>query len=112
MTECGGGVVAVLMNGDAQVQGNIVLSTNSLTLALHDAVPVYRVPVGTAFLAELMYAPDGTPSSVFDQVAMRGEPQASSGTVSRSIASCIRKTPTPSPAGGFGLFHSWVWVRT
>lgn len=65
------------------------------------------VPAGSTFLAELMYAPDGTSADLFDAVAVRlGAP--ASFTFPGIFIGGTRTAPIVVP-GGFGLFEVRVW---
>jgi uncharacterized protein (TIGR03382 family) len=67
------------------------------------------VPRGSAFQAELMFAPDGTPLDAFDSVAVRlGDPVSFNAPIAGVFLGGIRTAPI-TPAGGFGLFQVRVW---
>ena len=100
---------AVLVTASVYPQGSINFGNNSSTCVYCDFVNGQKVPVGTAFLAELMYAPDGTPSDIFDQEAVRIGAPASFGPVPGVFAGGARTVQYLSPAGGFGLFQVRVW---
>src|SRR5256885_16808467 len=100
---------AVLVTASVSPQGSLNFGNNSSTCVYCDFVNGQKVPVGTAFLAELMYAPDGTSSDIFDRVAVRIGAPASFGPVPGVFAGGARTVQYLSPAGGFGLFQVRVW---
>jgi hypothetical protein len=68
-----------------------------------------RLPVGSTYQVELMYAPDGTPAPDFAATAVRIGTAASFGPVSGFFAGGGRTVDSITPAGGFGLFQVRVW---
>jgi len=99
--------LAVIATLSSYGQGTVSFA-NSSTTKVTDSAGV-AVPLGTRFTAELMYAPDGTPGAVFDQVATRVGATASIFPVAGQFSGGGRTVTTLSPAGGFGLFQVRVW---
>jgi hypothetical protein len=91
-------------------QGSVNFQNSTTTrVYLCDGTPV---PAGNRFNAELMYAPDGTPSYAFDVVATRvGAPASFGGSlmIPGIFVGGGRTVQTITPPGGFGLFQVRVW---
>jgi hypothetical protein len=69
-----------------------------------------RIPVGSAYQAELMYAPDGTSGAEFDSMAIRIGAPANFGPTAGFFSGGGRTVNSLQPAGGFGLFQVRVWT--
>ena len=69
-----------------------------------------RIPVGSVYQAELMYAPDGTSAAEYDSLAIRIGGPANFGPTAGFFSGGGRTVDTLSPAGGFGLFQVRVWT--
>jgi len=107
--------LAVLATLSSYGQGSVNFANASATaVTLADGT---RVPVGTRFLAELMYAPDlgGAipPEAAFDAVATRVGATSSFGGSAQVLPGIFqgggRTVSSISPSGGFGLFQVRVW---
>jgi hypothetical protein len=90
-------------------QGSVLFQNSAPTrVFLFDGSPV---PVGSTYVAELIFAPDGTALSSFYMVAMRlGATTTFGGSlgVAGLFQGGTRIAPT-AIAGGFGLFQVRVW---
>ena len=94
----------------ACAQGSVNFANSSATAVYCDFVGPggQRVPAGSYFMAELMYAPDGTPTDAFNSVAIRvGAP--ASFFLPGLFAGGGRTVQSITPSGGFGLFQVRVW---
>jgi hypothetical protein len=69
-----------------------------------------RIPVGSTYQAELMYAPDGTATLDYDYMAIRIGAPANFGPVAGFFSGGGRTIDSITPAGGFGLFQVRVWA--
>jgi hypothetical protein len=69
-----------------------------------------RIPVGSAYQAELMYAPDGTSAAEYDSMAIRIGAPANFGPTAGFFSGGGRTVDSIQPAGGFGLFQVRVWT--
>jgi hypothetical protein len=94
---------------NALAQGSVVFSNaGGQPVLCGDGVT--RIPVGSTFQAELVFAPDGTSSADFDSFAARVGPAASFGPVPGYFSGGGRTVDVITPAGGFGLFQVRVWA--
>src|SRR5256885_8848034 len=86
-------------------QGSIVFRNNGLALVFVETAPgvTTRVPVGSQFSVELMFAPDGTPLEAFDSVAVRVGAAITFGPGAGIFDGGIRRIDAVTPAGGGGL---------
>ena len=102
--------LGVIFSGtEAFAQGTVNFANNSFSAVYCDFVGGQRVPRGPFFQAELMYAPDGTPTDLFDTVAIRlGAAATFNSPVDGIFIGGARTAPTASP-GGIGLFQVRVW---
>jgi hypothetical protein len=95
-------------------QGSINFANNNATrvsLITATSGSTTFVPVGTQFLADLIFAPDGTAVDAFSSVAVRVGAPAS--FVSPGVFNGGGRTVVQlNPAGGFGLFQVRVWDTT
>src|SRR2546422_5875541 len=87
-------------------QGTVNFANSFATrVFLEDGMPV---PAGSTFLAELMFAPDGTPLATFDAVAVRLGRAANFGGglgAPGVFQDGARTAVQISPGGGFGFFQ-------
>lgn len=104
-------IAALVMCGGVKVlaQGSVVFS-NAGGQAVISCIDGTRIPVGSTYQVELMYAPDGTASTDFDTMALRIGGAANFGPTPGFFSGGGRTVASIQPAGGFGLFQVRVWT--
>jgi hypothetical protein len=100
--------MAVLAAVNSFGQGSVVFSYAAGT-PIYLADGVTRVPTGSAYQVELVYAPDGTSSTDFATMAVRQGGAANFGPTTGYFSGGGRTIDTIQPAGGFGLFQVRAW---
>ena len=102
-------LVALLAGLNVRGQGSVVFANNSATrVYLITSTGSTPVPAGSQFNAELVFAPDGTPTAAFDAVATRVG--AAITFFSPGLFNGGGRTAQfITPAGGFGLFQVRAW---
>jgi hypothetical protein len=103
--------LAAVASLSAYGQGSVNFANNSATrVILRDSTGATTfVPVGTRFSAELVFAPDGTATDVFQTAATRVGATASFSPVAGQFSAGGRTAAGVVPPGGFGLFQIRVW---
>jgi hypothetical protein len=104
--------LAAVASLSAYGQGSVNFANNAATrVNFRDASTgaTTFVPAGTRFSAELVFAPDGTPTDAFLQAATRLGPVASFAPVAGQFNAGGRTATGVVPPGGFGLFQVRVW---
>jgi MYXO-CTERM domain-containing protein len=100
--------MAALMAVNAFGQGSVVFSNaGGQPLSLSDGTA--RIPIGSTYQVELMYAPDGTSAADFDTMAVRQGNVASFNPTPGFFSGGGRTVDTIQPPGGFGLFQVRAW---
>lgn len=94
-------------------QGSVVFSNSGGSPVTYQGVPGQtdgaRVAVGSAYQAELVYAPDGTSAADFATMAVRQGGVANFGPTPGFFSGGGRTVDSIQPPGGFGLFQVRVW---
>jgi len=110
--------LAALTSLSSYGQGSVTFANTSTSLVrLKDGTAVPRNAVGGTYVAELLYAADGsvpfgnpTADAAFGAVATRVGATASFSTPAAGVFSGGGRTITSiTPPGGFGLFQARVW---
>jgi len=105
--------LAALTSISSYGQGSVTFANGSTSLVrLQDGTAVPRQAVGGTYVAELLYAADGTPNTAetFGLVGTRVGATATFGTPAAGVFSGGGRTITQiTPPGGFGLFQVRVW---
>jgi hypothetical protein len=87
-------------------QGSVIFSNiGGEPVTLADGIT--RVPIGSTYQVELMFAPDGTVD--FDSMAVRQGNVASFGGLPGYFSGGGRTVEEIRPAGGYGLFQVRAW---
>src|SRR5262245_53903914 len=94
-------LLALAFGSSIYAQGTVAFLNNSRSRVC--LFPDTFVPVGSTFLAELMYAPDGTAPGEFDAIAVRLGGSAGFAPLPGYFYGGNRTAPTATP-GGFGMF--------
>jgi hypothetical protein len=104
-------VAALVVCGGAKAlaQGSVVFS-NSGGQPVISCIDGSRIPVGSTYQAELVYAPDGTLEADYYFMAVRLGGAANFGPTPGFFAGGARTVASIQPAGGFGLFQVRVWT--
>jgi hypothetical protein len=107
------GALAMVAAVSSYGQGSVNFANSGTTSRVwYEAQPgaaTTWVPVGNQFSVELMYAPDGTPSTAFDAAAVRVGGTASFSPQGGLFSGGGRTVTQITPAGGFGMFQVRVW---
>jgi hypothetical protein len=93
----------------ALAQGSVVFS-NSGGQPVISCIDGSRIPVGSSYQVELVYAPDGTLEANFNTMAVRLGNSANFGPTPGFFSGGARTVASIQPAGGFGLFQVRVWT--
>lgn len=103
--------LAAVASLSAYGQGSVNFANSTATrVILRDASGATTfVPTGTRFTAELVFAPDGTPTDAFTQAATRVGATASFFPTAGQFNAGGRTAAGVVPPGGFGLFQVRVW---
>jgi hypothetical protein len=89
-------------------QGSVIFG-NAGGTAVTLADGTTRVPTGSTYQAELVYAPDGTAAADFATMAVRQGNVAGFGPTAGFISGGGRTIDTITPPGGFGMFQIRAW---
>jgi hypothetical protein len=100
--------MAALVAVNSFGQGSVVFSYAAGT-PIYLADGVTRVPTGSAYQVELVYAPDGTSSTDFATMAVRQGNTANFGPTAGYFSGGGRTVDSITPAGGFGMFQVRAW---
>ena len=107
------GIVAAAVTLNALGQGYLSFANTSATrVFLQDGTPVPNVIQGGTYLAELLYAPDGSPTDpgIFGQIATRVGATTTFNTPTAGVfIGGARSVTSITPPGGYGLFQVRVW---
>ena len=102
---------AIIAAPKCPAQGTVLFANNVASRVYWQpdgGLPTW-VPVGSLFTAELVFAPDGTPGTEFDYVAVRVGATTTFGPSAGLFSGGGRTVLNISPAGGFGFFQVRVW---
>src|SRR5262245_42025393 len=99
-------VFALALGVSSYGQGSVSFANTTATRVC--LYPGGFVPVGSTYLAEFSYAPDGTAPGEFDSAAIRLGAATGFGPAPGLFSGGNRTAPTATP-GGFGLFQVRVW---
>ena len=100
------GLLAIVASSSSLGQGTVIFSNSSSTFLRLPSGE--RLPVGSTFQVELMFAPDGTPDALFDLLAVRVGAAATISPIRGLFNGGPRTAPT-STLGGPGLFQVRAW---
>ena len=107
------GALAMVAAVSSYGQGSVSFANSGTTSRVwYEAQPgagTTWVPAGAGFTAELVYAPDGTPTTAFDGAAVRVGATTTFGPQGGLFSGGGRTVTSITPAGGFGLFQVRVW---
>jgi hypothetical protein len=103
--------LAVIATLSSYGQGSVSFANATATRVFYvtSTGATAAVPVGSQFTAEVVYAPDGTPSAAFAAGATRVGATAAFGPVAGLFSGGGRTVQSITPPGGFGLFQVRVW---
>ena len=103
-------LVALLAAVSANGQGSVNFANNTSTRVYYYTAGGFTfIPVGSQFTAELVFAPDGTPTGAFDSAATRVGATTIFGPIPGVFQAGNRTVASITPAGGYGLFQVRVW---
>ena len=105
------GALVTVVTWSSHGQGSVAFG-NNISTRVYMTNPdgtTTLVPVGNRFLAELVFAPDGTAPGEFGTTAVRLGAPASFGPVPGVFNGGGRTAAGVQPSGGFGLFQVRVW---
>jgi hypothetical protein len=107
------GALAMIATLSSYGQGSVnFANTSTSPVRLQDGTAVPRTAAGGTYVAELLYASDGTPATAetFGLVGTRMGATTTFNTPTAGVFSGSGRTITSiTPAGGFGLFQVRVW---
>ena len=105
--------LAVVAAVSSYGQGSVTFANSGTTSRVwYEAQPgatTTWAPLGSQFTVELVYAPDGTPTTAFDGAATRVGATTTFGPQAGLFSGGGRTVTGITPAGGFGLFQVRVW---